>query len=121
MLLYADGLNGEWDGALGQNEVDDFRRHAPFAIQRLSETQVRAFGSREHERECHEANCPAEPLVDSDDEEEAGLITQHAADGSIDINSLGYADFRSRLVQNFDILHRQNKICWPRAASNNND
>ena len=36
-------------GAVGENDVEEMRRHAPFALQRLSDNELCEFGSREHE------------------------------------------------------------------------
>lgn len=94
---------------------EDMRSHAPFAVDRMSETQLHDFGSEEHRRSTQQM--PEEDLVPRDellmaveDEEENIQID---VDGAIRVNSLSYKTFCSRLVQHFDILHRQNKIKWP--------
>jgi hypothetical protein len=46
-LLEADGLD-DWDGEIGLNDFSDLS-YAPFALQRLSQTDFQLFGSREHE------------------------------------------------------------------------
>ena len=50
-LLEADGLSEPWEGAIGQNEIAECRAHAPFAMSRLTDDQIRRFGSREEENE----------------------------------------------------------------------
>jgi len=35
-------------------------------------------------------------------------------DGATLANSMSYDNFRTRLVEHFDILHRQNQIKWPK-------
>ena len=49
LLLDADGISAEWTGVEGQNDPEEIRRLAPFAIRRLTVEQMRMFGSLEHE------------------------------------------------------------------------
>jgi hypothetical protein len=123
MPLSADGLDEEWGGALGQNDVAECRTFAPFAFQRLSDTSIGSFGSRQHEREAiwlglveRSLEEGKQQLLDKDfaeDEEEEEHVPTLIVDGAISINSLSYADFRKLLVNHFDSLHRQNKCKWP--------
>ncbi|CAB9518733.1 Plant transposon protein [Seminavis robusta] len=137
-LLIADG-NDEWDGAVGQNEVEEMRRMAPFALQRLSDNELREFGSREHERSaCQEEQRQAairrqrgqlqeeeneEPdFVPGDDDHLTGSSQKlHPIYGGVLVNSLCYDDFRFRLVEHFDIQFRQNRIKWPERRSNDSN
>ncbi|CAB9525869.1 Plant transposon protein [Seminavis robusta] len=135
-LLKADGLLDEWEGARGENDVDDMRRFAPFALQRLNDNQLRSFGGREHERECideetrrratnslrgeEEESAQEEEDLHEDDDYLAGQPQQYAIDGSILVNSLSYDDFRNRLVEHFDILWRRHRVKWPERKISNN-
>ena len=123
MLLSADGLDEEWGGTLGQNDVVECRTFAPFAIQRLSDTSIGSFGSRQHEREAIRLGNVDRSLEEGkqqaleedfvEDKEEEEPVPTLIVDGAIAINSLSYGVFRKLLVDHFDILYRQNKCKWP--------
>lgn len=128
-LLFADGLSKKWsegvrssdyEGELGDNDPEDTHL-APFAIQRLSATEVRRFGSHQHYQEsvrAMELQHPTMLFADTEENDEGNVQptqTQFDSSGNIFINSLAYDDFRKRLVVHFDILHQQNKIVWPRS------
>jgi len=133
MLLEVDGLNEEWQGGvevlsrqqqrrqsdylgeLGENAPEHMRMFAPFAVDRMSETELRDFGSEEHRRSSHqmpeELLVPPEELMMAVDDEEDAIETDE--DGAIKVNSMSYNTFRSRLAHHFDVLHRSNQIKWP--------
>ena len=140
MLLEVDGLHAQWkegvpsdwEGELGQNDVPDCQRFAPFAIRRLANPLLQSFGSRDHEtNDCQNLtlsrersnNNPHDTNEDDDDmDDDLTTNERHHEDGSLYVNSLSYFDFRKRLVEHFDILHRQNRIKWPtRKPAQNND
>jgi hypothetical protein len=123
-LLGEDGLD-DWNGELGLNDLEDLSL-APFALQRLSADDFMNFGSRQQEREATavEANrqrwegyrgddLDAENAAQESDDHLVIGDFRYAADGSTIVNSLPYDDFRNRLVEHFDILHRQNRVLWP--------
>ena len=129
LLLEADGLSEPWDAHLGKNDVSECRRHAPFAIRRLKDCEIAGFGTRQHERQAiaeasrdRAVNIQRRGQLDDEDDssfvqddddhlqEEAPVVSE---DGAIFVNSLTYDDFRSRLVEHFDILHRKKQIVWP--------
>lgn len=128
LLLEADGLSKEWEngvrsdyeGELGQNDVEEFRQFAPFAVRRLSEQEIRDFGSRQHEKSSTISRALIDRPFSTGDGDDADSILSNAPDetsldenGCIKVNSLRYEDFRRRLVDHFDILWRQHKIVWP--------
>jgi DDE superfamily endonuclease len=120
-LLEADGLAEEWAGAVGQNDVSDVRRFAPFAMQRLTDEDIRRFGSRLHEREVmHQAALQrqqkeliVEEEVDANEQFQFVQPIRYDENGAVYINSLTYSDFRKRLVEHFDILYKKRQIKWP--------
>lgn len=122
-LLEADGLD-DWEGEIGLNDISDMS-YAPFALQRLSQTDFELFGSREHENAAASAkrkDIRCGQLSDDegtingnmeiDDPVTAGVV-RYDHNGSVIVNSLAYGDFRQRLVEHFDILYRNNKVRWP--------
>jgi len=133
-LLEEDGLAAQWSdgvavkykssdflGDIGQNDPEFLNDNLPFAVGRMSEKEIRTFGSREHEQEAiAEQEASQRPLLYPEAELNELLIEEEHDDvvidegGAIVVNSLSYNNFRSRLVQHFDILHRQNKIKWPK-------
>ena len=106
---WEDGVASNWEGDLGNNDPEECRLHAPFAIQRPNNPQLAGFGSREHEAEAAMIGDP-EDCIDLQDD-----VTRErrTATGATYVNSLSYRDFRDRLIIHFDILHRKNKIRWP--------
>jgi hypothetical protein len=118
MLLQIDGLDkqweegvpSDWEGELGANNPDDCRMHAPFAIQRLNNPELQDFGSRQHEQRVARIRAADNDILAEDD---ASTSVRQTAEGAIYVNSLSYSDFRDRLIVNFDILHRTNRIQWP--------
>jgi len=123
-LLEVDGLDGKWEGELGNNDKADFRE-APKAMRRLNNPEIESFGSRQHELEAQErrllsGNNRPQPADDENPEFEAANHEQRVDnEGAIFVNSLSYQDFRSRLVTHFDIQHRRRKIVWPKRHRNN--
>ncbi|CAB9502528.1 Plant transposon protein [Seminavis robusta] len=129
MLLECDGLD-EWNGSVGENDVVEMRRHAPFAIQRLADDQLMSFGSRDHEQQCvmeeqqrravnrqrgqlQEEEDGVGEIAQESDDHLSGRAQQLAIDGSVRVNSLTYDDFRNRLVEHFDIQFRRHRVRWP--------
>jgi len=117
MLLQIDGLDkqweegvpSDWEGELGANNPDDCRMHAPFAIQRLNNPELQDFGSWQHEQRVARIRAADDDILAEDD---ASTSVRQTAEGAIYVNSLSYSDFRDRLIVNFDILHRTNRIQW---------
>jgi DDE superfamily endonuclease len=115
-LLEEDGLE-EWNGELGMNEVGDMA-YAPFALSRLNEEDFSSFGSRQHEKEAQSRQQWEEQdqLINEENDEQDNVvpgIIRYNDQGAIVVNSLGYQDFRNRLVEHFDILYRQCRVRWP--------
>jgi len=113
-LLEVDGMDTEWEGEYGNNDPDECRRCAPMAIRRLTNPQLSTFGRREHEVSSIEnlrVSRNSDDNIDADDD----LVTDIRTDdnGAIFVNSLSYFDFCDRLINHFDILHRNNKLRWP--------
>lgn len=121
-LQWEEGARGDWEGDYGENNVDECRRFAPFAIRRLNNPQLQEFGSREHENSAarNVRMVDGDREVDADDDNDEDLVTaeRRDANGAIFLNSLSYHDFRERLVVRFDILHRKNQIEWPQRNPN---
>ena len=117
-LLVIDGLDGEWEGQMGANNVNDVRHLGPFAIQRMANPEVEEFGSRAHERRAAIGRqLDGQLTVDSDDDSVEVDVPGEPhmnVDGAIVVNSLSYYEFRRRLVTHFDILYRQHKVSWPK-------
>jgi len=133
-LLEEDGLAAQWSdgvavkykssdflGDIGQNDPEFLNDNLPFAVGRMSEKEIRTFGSREHEQEAIAEQEASQRLLLYPEAELNELLIEEEHDdvvidegGAIVVNSLSYNNFRSRLVQHFDILHRQNKIKWPK-------
>eukprot|EP00797_Seminavis_robusta_P020115 Sro3065_g343090.1 Plant transposon protein (509) ;mRNA; r:3511-5037 len=135
-LLRTDGLD-EWHSSMGENDVQEMRRFAPLALQRLTDEELRVFGGREHERQStneeqrrraiqrqRDTTAQDDENMDASDGSNDNLQgpQRYALDGSVLVNSLAYDDFRNRLVEHFDIMFRKNRVRWPtqRATTNNN-
>jgi hypothetical protein len=100
-------------------------RYAPFALQRLTAEEYCNFGSRQHEQQSilQEYNDRRWDAIEeqedfAEEEEETGEAphiggVHYGANGCIVVNSLSYNDFRNRLVEHFDILHRKQQVRWP--------
>ena len=127
LLLEVDGLHtrwehgirSDWEGELGDNESEEVQRYGPLAIQRLNNPET--FGSRNHEQECalprtFIENRPIDDDAMSNGSEGIGLRADET--GALFINSLSYSEFRSKLVEHFDILWRRDRIVWPRSKKN---
>jgi hypothetical protein len=78
-------------------------------FRRLTDNQVRTFGSREHERDSREG---VGMLVDEDVDKPMPSI-QETEDSSIYVNSLHYDEFRRRLVTHFNIKPSKYEVKWP--------
>jgi DDE superfamily endonuclease len=126
MLLSEDGLD-DWSGEMGLNDIEDFR-HAPFALQRLGEDVFADFGSRQHEQlardnEIRRRRAEGEDTDGEDEnfeqENDVGGPVRYGIGGAVVVNSLSYDDFRNRLVEHFDILHRKQRVKWPVQSPNN--
>ncbi|CAB9523595.1 Plant transposon protein [Seminavis robusta] len=121
---WQNGVQSDWEGELGDNEAEGFAEYAPFAVQRLQQPEIAQFGSREHERSMARPGLLV-PEVSQEDDSAAGdnddnlSITSDGfgetvdEDGAVYINSLSYREFRSLLVEHFDILWRCRAIIWP--------
>jgi len=121
--LEVDGLSGEWEGQLGNNDSEDFRL-SPKAMQRLNDLQLEAFGSREHEEEARRRRQMAggDTQLEDLDNPTFGEVCGEARvdnEGAICVNCLAYQDFRRRLVTHFDTQHRRRKIAWPKRKKGN--
>jgi len=115
-LLVIDGSDGEWEGMMGTNNVEDVCRLLCFAVQRMENPLVAEFGSRSHEKAANvawllEGQLTSTSTGDSDDEDEP-LAIRTNTQGAMVVNSLSYYEFRKRLVTHFDTLYKQHKISW---------
>ena len=124
-LLEEDGLADQWSsgvpvkcwsedwlGELGEHDPEMMRQCLPFAVDRMTETQVRSFGNREHElQSIAAAEAARRPLLYPEDELDALLIEEEHdnytvdAEGAIVLNTMSHYNFRGRRVEHFDILH----------------
>ncbi len=117
-LLEVDGLDGEWDGAMGQLEAVDVLHHAPFAMQRLSlgfdprDYDESGLGPGEDRIGREVEMLTVNDTVDNNDEPE-----QNGA--YFNIRHLGLTYFRRKLIEHFDILFKYNEIVWPSQRSHN--
>ena len=114
MLLSIDGLTEEWDGELGIFDSED-ATNMPFALRRLSDpSQIRNYDSSG-------MGCGSS-LYDSGEAIEQEIITPTFPHGAIDHDSINDVHrlpidlFRNKLIEDFDILFKQNKIRWPRSS-----
>jgi len=110
---WEEGVPSDWQGSLGNNDADECRRHAPFAIHRLNNPQLERFGSTNHQREAQNRRAGELDLEQVGNDDDEVTDERRNANGAICVNSLAYADFRERLVVHFDMLHRQHKVRWP--------
>ena len=119
-LLDIDGLDKKWKNgiptsiwtsSLGLNDFDGMSEHIPNAIARLSTNlEPRNYDSL--------GMGPGDDVVeqyavdiDLVDHSHHGLV-----DGEVRVvRKLGLGFFRSRLVEHYDILWKQNKITWPKS------
>jgi DDE superfamily endonuclease len=119
-LLKVDGLDGEWNGAMGLNDVHDMRRLAPFALRRLTNNELARFGSREHERENDQTTTLlVHSALDEENMDTDEVLTdtiRRDPTGAIYINSLSYSTFRARLVENFTIRFERHEVKWPKRS-----
>jgi len=127
MLLEVDGLHEQWEqgfpsdwecGDMGGNDPSEMARMAPHAIRRLNNPQLQSFGGRQHENSSRQQTAMSnQPSSQEDgsvlDDDDLSTNERQDIDGAICVKSLSYFDFRVRLIEHFDILHRQNKIEWP--------
>ena len=122
------GVPSDWEGELGDNDPEELQRFAPFAIQRLQ--NPKQFGSRQHENAStaprplngQQRDRETEETTDGNDDDQSegsiGIGEREDENGAIFINSLSYTEFRSLLVEHFDILFRRHRIVWPRSDKN---
>lgn len=132
LLLEVDGLDQGWDkgvrstdweGALGDNDPEEMRRHAPFAIRRLENPAQ--FGSRQHENDCALPRV-AHGVDDTVGDDEASVGSNGRGnttddEGAVFVNALSYTDFRERLIIHFDILYSQRRVVWPQRIITTNN
>ena len=122
-LLEVDGLDDRWEqgvpstweGELGDFEEGDVRTHAaPSAIQTLnSPAEFRNFdlsgmGAGNDCDENSSLTCEADDTVPA-----VSAVTETSSDEPISVIGLSQKHFKTKLVNHFDILFRQNKIVWP--------
>lgn len=128
MMLEMDGLDSadDWIGAdLGSFSQEDIELAVPFAIQRLHNPgALRAYDSSGNGR-------GTDVLQNGDSNEEEGDANepvdtrsqQEQIDECLDkedfrrVRLLSLEVFRSKLIENFDILFRQNKLKWPKSIA----
>lgn len=119
-LLEVDGLDGEWDGALGQLEADDVMRHVPFAMQRLE----LGFDPRDYDESGLGPGDDQEGMelvMHTDNIENiAGDDAEHNEDSVRLVRHLSLLYFRSKLIEHFDILFKRNELVWPMQRSRTN-
>lgn len=110
-LLEIDGLDGEWEGAIGQHDAHDIVRHMPFSIGRLQAGldptlyDASGMGPGEDYAGLIAAmeTMNAGERIDDDANEEAIRIVRYF--------SLKY--FRNKLIQHFDIMFKRYQLVWP--------
>jgi len=124
-LLEVDGLDGEWEGAIGQLEAEDVIWHVPFAMKHLA----LGYDPREYDesgldpgedRDGHEVVMPMvygddRPVTDaeseSESESESELVSEE--NGVQVVRHLSLKYFRCKLIEHFDILFKHHELVWP--------
>lgn len=126
-LLEVDGLDNnweegdasDWEGAMGNHDLQDVNEHLPFAVARLmSPTEMRAYDVAEtpwfQQNNLDGLHQIQERRIEPN---EARLNSQResaTAGGAVRVvKDLSMAYFRSKLIQHFDISFQRNEIIWP--------
>jgi hypothetical protein len=121
-LLEVDGLDGEWDGAIGQLEVGDVIRHVPFAMQRLAlgydprEYDESGLGPGEDrdDVEVVMATDNAEvPVAEAELGHNENNEETESENGARVVRHLSLKYFRYKLIEHFDILFKRQVLVWP--------
>ena len=80
---------------------------------------------REKRRQWQVGGSDTEDTEDVEEEEEPenddhldGQNARYGIEGAVVVNSLSYQEFRNRLVEHFDILHRKHQVRWPQRRKN---
>ena len=118
-LLEIDGLAAEWDngvpseweGELGDHNVNDISRaalnlHNPVEVRRHDLSGMGAGTDT--------VTFEAEQPLYEDEVQMSPATVQYAHNHVQPVRLLTLKDFRSRLVVHFDIAYQRNEICWPR-------
>ena len=109
-LLEIDGLDGEWDGSIGLHDARDVVRHLPFALQRLREgCDLRLFDTSGLGPGDDRINQQVTMEVINNNDANASALP--ANDRTVRYLSLN--NFRSKLIDHFDILFKRNRLVWP--------
>jgi len=112
-LLEIDGLDGQWDAAIGQQDASDVLRHLPFALDRLrlgwdprtyDASNMGPGEDRSERRLVHMETANVE-RGDIQEEQQGGHIRV--------VRYLSLAYFRSKLIEHFDILFCRRQLVWP--------
>jgi hypothetical protein len=110
-LLAVDGMDGEWDGRIGQHGINDVTRHIPFALQRLEQgLDPRSYNASGMGPGNDWADCD-DVIMETNNNEECD---DEAADGG-NVRSarhLSLAFFRKKLKMHFDILFKHYQLVW---------
>jgi hypothetical protein len=109
---WQDGVSSPWEGELGQFEEEDIQLIPENIRRRLTPDELRMYDSSDWNLEAsHECN------GDNDDEVEdldPTIEEPLPPDGQVrHVRKLTRDQFRSCLVDHFDILFRKNQIQWP--------
>jgi hypothetical protein len=130
-LLEVDGLDinweegnvSDWEGELGNHDLQDVNVHLPFAVARLlSPAEMRSFDVAESPwfQQNHGPNNHAAGLHQAQErrfeQNEARLYTEQenaTAGGVRVVKDLSLAYFRNKLIEHFDISFHRNEIIWP--------
>jgi hypothetical protein len=128
-LLEVDGLDinweegnaSDWEGELGNHDLQDVNVYLPFAVARLmSPAEMRAFDVAEspwfRQNGLNHAGLQQaqERRITQD---EARCYTEQdnarAGGGVRVVKDLSLAYFRNKLIEHFDISFQRNEIIWP--------
>jgi hypothetical protein len=110
---WQEGVRSPWEGELGQFEEEDFQLIPEEIRNRLTPDKLRMYDlSGMH----HGADYERDPENDDEEEElEPAIEEPLPPSGQVRlVRKLTQQQFRSRLVEHFDILFQKNQIQWPR-------
>jgi hypothetical protein len=110
-LLEIDGLDGEWEGAIGQHDSNDVLRHMPFSMQRLQsgpDPRLYDASGMGPGEDYDGLTATMETINDIEVIEED--------DDNVPIRIVRYLSltyFRNKLIQHFDIMFQRYQLVWP--------
>lgn len=114
-LLEVDGIDGEWDGALGMQDANDVTSHVPFSLQRLQ----LGFDPRLYDASGIGPGEDVQGLIATmetvNNRELHGA--EHNAEAEVGgcriVRYLSLNYFRNKLIQHFDIMFKRYELVWP--------